>query len=76
MTKVISQHGEYFPKGPIWLVFDLSNGDKDTKQYVWWFRRRKLAQEWIREHCKDPDHYNVSVPSRWSMDIKDGIDRP
>jgi hypothetical protein len=48
MAKIIKKHGEYFPKKDIWLVFDMSNGHKKSHQYVWYFRTKTLALEWIK----------------------------
>ena len=30
---------------PIWLLFDLSNGDRGSKRYCWWFETREDARE-------------------------------
>jgi hypothetical protein len=67
MPKVIKKHGEYFPKEDLWLVFDMSNGHKETRQYVWYFRSKELALLWIKEHKKKKSHYDVSYPTKWSM---------
>jgi hypothetical protein len=68
--KVIKERNDYFPTGEIWLVFDQNNGHPGSKQYVWWFRTKKEANEHIR-HCKRTDKgfgVNVSAPTLW----KDG----
>lgn len=41
---------DYLPKGEVWLVFDLSNGDSTSRRYVWWFDSRKEARRFISHH--------------------------
>ena len=37
---------EYWPAGKeIWVLFDQSNGDSETKRYMWWFDTRKAARD-------------------------------
>lgn len=31
----------------VWLVFDLSNGNPDSRRYVWWFDTEDAAREHI-----------------------------
>jgi hypothetical protein len=35
------------PTDSIWLVFDNSNGDEESKRYVWWFETLNRAKKWI-----------------------------
>lgn len=30
---------------PIWVMFDLDNGDKKSRRYLWWFETKKAAIE-------------------------------
>jgi hypothetical protein len=55
MTK---EENEYIPNKSIWLVFDLSNGHKPTRRYVWWFDTKKDAEA----HIKFQKTYKDSAP--------------
>ena len=65
-ARVIRRAGsEYFPKKPIWLVFDQSNGHKPSRRYVWWFDTKKQAIEWSKEYLNNVNAYDISKPLRW-----------
>lgn len=39
---------EYLPSGKrIWIVFQDSNGDRDSKRYCLWFDSRQKAREYL-----------------------------
>jgi len=56
---------EYFPKNPIWLVFDLANGHKPSRRYVWWFDTKKQAYDWINDPAIDLK-YEISKPTKFN----------
>lgn len=64
-TRVVGASGEYIPKRPIWLVFDLANGHSGSHRYVWWFDTRREAREWSKHHLSMRGAYNISRPIRW-----------
>jgi hypothetical protein len=66
-AKIMTKHGEYFPNKAIWLVFDMSNGHKGSRRYTWWFDSKIEANEWIKEHLKNPHACDVSKPTKWRM---------
>lgn len=54
---------EYFPKGKkVWLLFDLSNGHRITRRYVWWFDTKKEAKDFRKEHVKQVLSSELSKP--------------
>lgn len=56
---------EYFPKRPIWLVFDLCNGDSGKCRYVWWFDTRKDAREHTRWQRRDRRNADLAGPVKF-----------
>lgn len=60
---------DYVPKKGqvIWLLFDLSNGDPQSRQYVWWFRTRQQARDhkWYQESLRF--NAKLSAPKRAVM---------
>lgn len=50
MKRILSS--DYFPRRPIWLVFDQSNGHAPVKRYVWWFDTRQAAREHMKHQRK------------------------
>ena len=53
---------QIFKREHIWVVFDTANGDRETRRYLWWFKHKKDAWDWIHDHVKDSRGYDVSVP--------------
>lgn len=51
----------------LWLVFDLANGHPETNQYVWGFKTKTGADEFIKSHIKCKTHYDVSIPTKWEL---------
>jgi hypothetical protein len=38
-----------YPKS-CWLLFDESNSNENSKNYVWWFETKKLAVNFLDNH--------------------------
>lgn len=53
------------PDKPIWLLFDLSNGDNQTKRYVWWFDTRDKALNHRKWQRKQKYSACLSMPIRY-----------
>jgi hypothetical protein len=49
----------------VWLVFDMSNGDKLSKRYVWWFDTKKQANEHIKWQRKQKWCATLSAPHKF-----------
>ena len=64
--KRIVRNSEYFPKRPIWLVFDLSNGHAPVVRYVWWFDTRKDAREHIAWQKSRKHYAELSEPVKFA----------
>lgn len=47
------KHDNLPKKNPIWLLFDIDNGDSGSKHYVWWFDSRKKAREHKQWHINN-----------------------
>lgn len=44
-AKASTNAREYLPAGKtLWVLFDMSNGDKSARRYLWWFDTRKAAR--------------------------------
>ena len=63
--KRIVRSSEYFPRRPIWLVFDLCNGHAPGKRYVWWFDTRKDARDHIAWQRRDKRHAELAGPVKF-----------
>ena len=51
-------------KKAVWLLFDLVNGHKGYRRYVWWFDSKREAAEFKREHKKLPFAADLSAPMK------------
>lgn len=61
---------EYLPEQKdIWLVFDMSNGDKPSKRYVWWFDSIKQARKHIKHQRQMKYAATLSSPIKATIDI-------
>ena len=62
-----TQIEEYLPlpNTPIWLLFDLSNGHKQSLRYVWWFQTRKEAREYKKHVKKNRYTADLSNPIKY-----------
>lgn len=66
---------EWNPKrGHFWVVFDESNGDSQTKRYLWWFDTKKAALAHIK-HVSNLKHgallsnpFQVFLPEDYSRE--------
>lgn len=59
---------EYTPESKnVWLVFDLSNGHKPVKRYVWWFDTREEARKHIRHQKTYPNGADLSNPVKYIL---------
>lgn len=64
----------------IWVLFQDSNGDKESKRYCFWFDSRKKAREyraWVNSH---PEWAQVSHPIAFVKElgwreVKKALDR-
>lgn len=55
-------------RNPIWLLFDLDNGHRGSRHYVWWFDSRKEAREYKTWHNEDPQRTELVGPVRATID--------
>lgn len=57
---------EWLPKDRmVWLVFDMSNGDRGSKRYVWWFDTKKQAKDHIDWQRKQKWNAELSEPHKF-----------
>lgn len=50
MPRKTSKSEFFEPPKSMWVIFDLSNGDKDKGYYIWQFLSRKQAKEFLAFH--------------------------
>ena len=63
---------EYIPDNnqTIWLLFDLNNGHKPVKRYVWWFDTKKEAVVHKKFQERNDNNAKLSEPIEYSRIIK------
>lgn len=68
MPRLLREGGEvseYLPKNKsIWLLFDLANGHRRSRRYLWWFDSRKDAMAHRKEQHAMPHGARLSFPVR------------
>lgn len=52
----------------IWVLFDISNGDTASCQYVWWFKTRKLARAHKRRQHANPNNARLVGPYKYKRE--------
>jgi hypothetical protein len=50
-------------KKTFYVLFDMSNGDT-TKNYLWWFDKKKDAKKKYKEHFKYNGYVELSKPTK------------
>ena len=45
-----------------WILIDLSNGDENSRQYLWWFESKKKAKEHRKHQMTLPNNAELSKP--------------
>lgn len=59
---------EYLPNRTMfYVVFDMSNGDKSSRRYCWWFDTKKQANAHIK-HQRDTYGAELSAPHKVRME--------
>ena len=59
---------EYMPaRKTFWVLFDMSNGSKPAKRYVWWFDTREDARKFLRHHRTMKHGVRLSTPVKVVM---------
>jgi hypothetical protein len=49
-------HRDYpAPTDSIWILIDVCNGNPRSRNYLWWFETRKIAEEFKRHHNESPN---------------------